>query len=276
MVEEGGGLAAASAVVHGGDASEAAKALGGSAAAAVEEEGPFSPMIRQWAELLDEVEAAMTEAIVADFTSAARGYLSQRRDFRLVPAGPAPASASVSATGGASLPSENAADAAARLDLSPALCEPISRLNAELHGLRQSLPPSSLRRVWPPVAAAVDELLYSQLVRRSTFSSGGARQLHRDVSALVALFHPLTPNPHASLRRLHESVQLLTLDGTTRRALTNDLLGDTPPQPQRDEHEAGLRRRLEQLCGVYRLTLGEVVELLTSLVDEEDEAGGGA
>ena len=128
--------------------------------------------LSEWNDLLSDAEAGVRDTITSDFEIACRGYISQRRDFRLASGGP------------------DAADGV-HLDLSPALCEPISRLNAEINGLRRSLPPASLRRISLPIAAAVDELLYTQLVRRSSFSVGGARQLARDVSALSALFAPL-------------------------------------------------------------------------------------
>ena len=112
-----------------------------------------------------------------------------------------------------------------RLDLSPALCEPLSRLNAELGGLRRWLPPASLRRVWPPIAAAIDELLYTELVRRASFSAGGVHQLSRDMGALADLFAPLLAahgaggSSHGALHRLHESCQLLTLGRAAREQL---------------------------------------------------------
>ena len=49
-------------------------------------------------------------------------------------------------------------------------------------GCAASLPPAALRRVWPPIALHVDELLYTQLVRRTAFSPRGVLQLQRDVS----------------------------------------------------------------------------------------------
>ena len=233
------------------DGADGTPAAADHAAQAAAPELVFSALLREWAASLAELEATVRDTVISDFAASSRAYVAQRRDFRLA----------ASAAG--------QADASIHLDLSAALCEPTSRLHAELHGLRQSLPAASLRRVWPPIAAAVDELLYNQMVRRSTFSEGGARQLRRDVAALVALFQPFTPTPHAHLRRMHESVQLLTLDAPVRRSLAGELLGDTPPQPQREEHEAALRRRLELSAGVFRLTLGEAVEVLTSLVEDE-------
>ena len=79
-------------------------------------------------------------------------------------------------------------DAAISLDVSPAFCEPLLELRSELDGLRAALPPPSLARVWPAVAASLDQLLLSQLVRRASFSIDGARQLRHDVNALLALF----------------------------------------------------------------------------------------
>ena len=160
-------------------------------------------------------------------------------------------------------------DRAVPIDLSPALCEGIARLSDELNGLRAALPPPSLHRVWRPIAASVDEHLYTQLVRRAAFSGGGVAQLLRDVRALSALFGPLGAAPEAALRRLHESCKLLALPRPTRQALAEALLSETPPGSQRREHEEGLRRRLEE-HGVYRTSFGEAAEILDSVHESEE------
>ena len=100
--------------------------------------------------------------------------------------------------------------------------------------------------------------------------AAGARQLLRDVSALAALFVPLAARPQAALRRLHESCQLLALPRPTRLALVEAILAETPSQMQgRHEHEAALRRRLEE-HGVFRIGLGEAAEILASVHDAEE------
>jgi hypothetical protein len=210
----------------------------------------FAPTLIAWEEIVTEAELTVRETIISEFTASCRAYVAQRRDFRLASAG---------------------LDASMTLDLSPALCEPLSRLSAEMHGAHSSLPPASFQRVLLPIATAIDEFLYAQVVRRATFSLGGIRQLSRDVGALCALFQPLSAKPH-TLRRLHESCQLLCLDAYARSDLLRCLLMDTPPQPQRAEHEASLRRRLED-WDVFRLSLGEVAELLAG-AHEDDSVGG--
>jgi hypothetical protein len=228
------------------------------AAAAVREAAPggvLSGRIEEWGRLLDECEGLVREAVTADFAAACRPYLSQRRDLRLAPS--------------------TTATTPVRLDLSPALCEPLSRLNAELGGLRRWLPPASLRRVWPPIAAAIDELLYTELVRQASFSAGGVHQLSRDMGALADLFAPLLAahgaggSSHGALHRLHESCQLLTLGRAAREQLLGLILVDTPPLAQRLEHEGMLRRKFEER-GVFRLSAGEVAELLASVQDDSD------
>ena len=232
--------------------------------------GPLSPLLQAWAALLAECEALVVETVTAGFVSACRPYLTEAsvRDFRLL----LPTAYDGGSSGGGSDAGADGSGSAALelLDLSPSLCEPLARLHAELSGLRAALPPASLRRVWPPIATAVDTLLYTQLVRRGAFSAAGARQLLRDVSALAALFVPLAVRPQAALRRLHESCQLLALPRPTRLALVEAILAETPSQMQgRHEHEAALRRRLEEY-GVFRLGLGEAAEILASVHDAEE------
>ena len=232
--------------------------------------GPLSPLLQAWAALLAECEALVVETVTAGFVSACRPYLTEVsvRDFRLLlPT----AYGGGSSGGGSGAGADGSASAALELlDLSPSLCEPLARLHAELSGMRAALPPASLRRVWPPIATAVDTLLYTQLVRRGAFSAAGARQLLRDVSALAALFVPLAARPQAALRRLHESCQLLALPRPTRLALVEAILAETPSQMQgRHEHEAALRRRLEE-HGVFRIGLGEAAEILASVHDAEE------
>ena len=230
----------------------ASMALAGGATAAPPLSGPLSPVLDASRELLRDCEAAVVETVTTLFESSCRPYLGTVRDFRLM--------------------SHDAAASIELLDLSPPLCEPLAMLHAELNGMRASLPPASLRRVWPPIATAVDTLLYSQLVRRAAFSAGGARQLLRDVSALAALFVPLAARPQAALRRLHESCSLLVLPRELRVGLVDAILAETPLQQRRAEHEASLRRRLEE-HGVFRLSLGEAAEILASVHDDEAERG---
>ena len=63
---------------------------------------------------------------------------------------------------------------------------------------------------------------------------------------------------------------LLSLAKAARAELMETLLIDTPPAAQRAEHEAALRRRLEER-GVFRLGVGEVAELLASVQDDETD-----
>ncbi len=234
------------------------------------EAGPLSSLQQAWAALLAECEALVVETVTAGFESACRPYLAEAsvREFRLL----LPTAHGGGGGGGGSVDGGGSGSPAIEmLDLSPALCEALARLHAELSGMRAALPPSSLRRVWPPIATAVDTLLYTQLVRRGAFSAAGARQVLRDVSALAALFVPLAARPQAALRRLHESCQLLALPRPTRLALVEAILAETPSQVQgRLDHEATLRRRLEE-CGVFRLGLGEAAEILASVHDADGD-----
>ena len=77
--------------------------------------GVLSAPLDEWACLHEEVLAGVRDLVAADFAAACHGYIAQRRDFRLL--------------------SGTSRDGA-HLDLSSALCEPISRLNAELSGIR--------------------------------------------------------------------------------------------------------------------------------------------
>ena len=218
-----------------------------STGAAVEASGPLSGVLAAWTALLtDEIEGKIVEEVSLGFEAGCRAYLGRIRDFRLL----APAH-----------------DSAIALDLSPSLCEPLSKLNAELNGLRASLPRASLRRVWPPIATAVDTFIYTQLVRRAAFSAGGVRQLLRDVGALAALFVPLGARPQTALRRVHESCQLVGLAPAARAALVDVLLSETPPQPHQHEHAMRLQLALEEV-GVYRLTVGEAAEILASVHED--------
>ena len=87
----------------------------------------FLGLLADWNHLQAELEIRVCEAVAAEFSAACRGYIAQRRDYRFV-------SAAALSSGDAS-----------RLDVSISLCEPLSRLRAELRGMRATLPPASLR-----------------------------------------------------------------------------------------------------------------------------------
>jgi len=193
--------------------------------------------------LLSETEGYIVESVTDLFEAACRPYLAQLREFRLA--------SSVHCASGDP-------------DLSPTFCQAIAALQAEFDGMGSALPQACLRRVWPQIGAAVDEILYTQLVRQATFSPSGARQLLRDVGALERRFLAFTSKPQAALRRLHESCGLLALPDATRAELVAAILTDTPPHAQQREHEASLRRRLEE-HGVFRLSVGEAREILDSV-----------
>ena len=96
----------------------------------------------------------------------------------------------------------------------------------------------------------------------------GVKQLQRDVAALSAVFDDALPAaPHVTLRRLHESCQLLGVDKPTRERLLGLLLMDTPAAARRAEHQASIRRELEA-AGAYHLGPGEAAELLSSVHEE--------
>ena len=118
--------------------------------------------------------------------------------------------------------------------------------------------------MWLATATAIDDLLYTQVVRRSSFSSSGVLQLQRDVGALAALFQPLCSPHKAPLQRLNECCRLLSLDATVRTELLTVLLTDTPEHSHRAEHESHMRRQLESVS-VFRISVGEAVEVLACL-----------
>ena len=159
----------------------------------------------------------------------------------------------------------------------------MSLLRAELSSLQSVLPAPCLRRVWPPIAHAVDDFMYAQLVRRTHFSPDGALQLRRDADALLAVFSTFHSRPHVPLRRLHESAALLTSPRESRQLLKDVLMSGGNPggkggrapmgeqaAAEAAEVDASLRRKLEER-GVYRLSPGEAAELL-SCVHDDDEA----
>jgi hypothetical protein len=228
------------------------------AAEAAPSVGVLAPILSHWEGTLAEIEAHISDAIAASFTSGCRSYIAQRGELRLT--GP------TSELG----PS-----------LSSALCEPLSVLRAELLGLLTALPPASLRRVWPPIARTVDDFMYRQLVRRCHFSASGAAQLAFDAEAILALFAPFSSRPGAALRLLHESALLLSLPRAPRLELKAALMGGSAAEGAGGagggaasaggggEREAPLRRRLVEM-GVHRLGVGEAAELLATVYDESE------
>eukprot|EP00908_Phaeocystis_cordata_P023264 Transcript_5696.p1 GENE.Transcript_5696~~Transcript_5696.p1 ORF type:complete len:294 (+),score=109.68 Transcript_5696:1308-2189(+) len=158
--------------------------------------GAFGAVLAEWREIEAEIEAHSHDAAAAAFASAARRYLSERRAFRAAAAAPALSH-----------------------DLTPAFCAPLASLRADLSALQAYYPLQSGRRVVQRIGAALDELLYTGLLRGTACSEAGGQQLAHDMAALVRLFAPFAAKPHALLRRVHEAALLLRLPRARRAAL---------------------------------------------------------
>lgn len=261
-------------------ASLAPSRAAGAAAALPARARVFERLLASWRHLRQELEEHASATLAADFCQDAARYVAGIRAFRLAEEeegtaaevrggggamrrgvesgvggghGRAGAAGSLGSNGGAPHGWMEAAD---RGEITPSLCEPLSLLRSQLSELRSLFPPSSLRRAWRSLAAAVDRWLYENVVRRATFSPAGARQYVRDARATLDSLVGVTAAPHVAMPRVAEAAALLRLSAAAR--------ADMQRMVSEGAADALNRRREEE--GIHVMSDNEIRELLASVV----------
>ncbi|GBG61340.1 hypothetical protein CBR_g20374 [Chara braunii] len=101
------------------------------------------------------------------------------------------------------------------LDVSPALCDALFSLRAQLSELRRTLDNAVFADVWRRVAASLDTCFLEDVVLGGgKFSQAGAQQLVADVAAVFSVFRGYCNRPGAFLKGLRDACVLLTLDAS--------------------------------------------------------------
>jgi len=215
----------------------------------------FSSVLADLDRIAADLEDHAVEQLTSNFSVGTRRYLQERRELRLLPLPPPTALA---------------------IDVSSALCEPLSQLRSDLGGLQGVLPTGSARRIWQRVAVTIDSMLYEKLVSVVQCSLGGALQLAVDLKAVISSFALCSARPHTKLRRLSQSCTLLQMSAPERtrlqRALTPQADGAQGHLPSaqavvRVEALTAASAVLSEL-GIYQLSVAEARDLLSRLPNE--------
>lgn len=84
-------------------------------------------------------------------------------------------------------------------------------LRRNLDFLAKALGTAASRRVWREALDKLQDMLWSDVLMRHTFTAFGAAQFARDLNAVASLVERYVPNGLGSLASLHEALRLLTL-----------------------------------------------------------------
>ncbi|TFB07075.1 RAD50-interacting protein 1 [Trichoderma ghanense] len=159
-------------------------------------------------------------------------------------------------------------DDSSALSITPELDEPLSVLKRNLEFLGKALSAVSYRRVWRDALDKLQDLLWSSVLTRQTFTTLGAAQFAHDCASIFSLVDRFIPNGSAALEALREGLVLLNLpasaegDGMTLKQASDRAF--------RDNDEA--RRVLEEL-GLVALTPLNARQILQKRVENNENVG---
>ncbi|KAL7938803.1 TIP-1 family domain-containing protein [Trichoderma chlorosporum] len=105
-------------------------------------------------------------------------------------------------------------DDSSALSITPELDEPLSVLKRNLDFLSKALSAASFRRVWRDALDKLQDLLWSSIITRQSFTALGAAQLAHDCASIFSLVDRFIPNGSAALESLREGLVLLNLPET--------------------------------------------------------------
>ncbi|KAL7797217.1 TIP-1 family domain-containing protein [Trichoderma ceciliae] len=107
-------------------------------------------------------------------------------------------------------------DDSSALSITPELDEPLSVLKRNLEFLGKALAAASFRRVWRDALDRLQDLLWTSILTRQTFTTLGAAQFAHDCASIFSLVDRFIPNGSAALESLREGLILLNLPATAK------------------------------------------------------------
>lgn len=90
----------------------------------------------------------------------------------------------------------------------------MSTLKRNLEFLGRALSAASFRRVWRDALEKLQDLLWTSILTRQTFTTLGAAQFAHDCASVFSLVDRFIPNGSAALESLREGLVLLNLPAT--------------------------------------------------------------
>lgn len=161
--------------------------------------------------------------------------------------------------------------------VTPSFCDALITLQRHLHGAARYLDPTtSLPSLTRRIRAALDTLLWDDVLRRHHFNAAGARQLHRDMANLWLLLRPFSRGrPENAMKRVKESLRLLNLDHavadvaasvTVEKAYKTLYFGASE-----DVLDVGKQRFLQETLSIHTLSLSEARDILGRRLDLVDK-----
>lgn len=115
-------------------------------------------------------------------------------------------------------------DDSSQLSVTPELDEPLRILQRNFEFLSKALSTASFRRVWHAALEKLQDLLWSGVLLKQSFTTLGAAQFAHDCGAIFALVERFIPGGSGALDSLREGLQLLNLP--TGSATGNDPSAD--------------------------------------------------
>lgn len=159
-------------------------------------------------------------------------------------------------------------DDSSALSITPELDEPLSVLKRNLEFLGKALSAASYRRVWRDALDKLQDLLWSSVLTRQTFTTLGAAQFAHDCASIFSLVDRYIPNGSAALEALREGLVLLNLPAAAEgEGMT---LKQASDRAFRDNDEA--RRVLEEL-ELVALTPLNARQILQKRVENNENVG---
>lgn len=98
----------------------------------------------------------------------------------------------------------------------------MSVLKRNLEFLAKALSAASFRRVWRDALDKLQDLLWTSILTRQTFTTLGAAQFAHDCATIFSLVERFIPNGSAALEALREGLVLLNLPATAAAAAAED------------------------------------------------------
>ncbi|RFU80581.1 rint-1 family [Trichoderma arundinaceum] len=155
----------------------------------------------------------------------------------------------------------------------PELDEPLNILKRNLEFLGKALSAASFRRVWRDALDKLQDLLWTSILTRQTFTTLGAAQFAHDCASIFSLVDRFIPHGSAAFESLREGLVLLNLpaaaegEGSTSAAIT---LKQASDRAFTDNEEA--RRVLEEL-ELEALTPLNARQILQRRVENNENVG---
>lgn len=97
------------------------------------------------------------------------------------------------------------------LTISPELDQPLHIIRRNFEFLIKAVSTASYRRIWREALGKIQDQLWHDVLVRQTFSTFGAAQFARDVTAIFALVDRFIPHGSVAMDTLAEGVRLLNL-----------------------------------------------------------------